>query len=42
MVGFGHPDRITKFAGDPRTADVRRLFRLLDAGVEIYPSYVIS
>jgi hypothetical protein len=28
MVGFGHLDRVTKFAGDPRTSDVRRLFRL--------------
>src|ERR1700678_75399 len=27
MVGFGHLDRVTKFAGDPRTSDVRRLFR---------------
>jgi len=34
MVGFGHPDRVTKFAGDPRTSDVRRLFRLLNAGLK--------
>ncbi len=34
MVGFGHPDRVMKFAGDPRTADVRRMFRLLNAGLK--------
>jgi len=32
MHGFVNPDRVRKFAGDPRTADVRRLFRLINAG----------
>ena len=34
MVGFAHPDRVMKFAGDPRTGDVRRMFRLLNAGLK--------
>jgi hypothetical protein len=34
MVGFGHPDRVMRFAGDPRTTDVRRMFRLLNAGLK--------
>lgn len=34
MHGFVNPDRVRKFAGNPRTADVRRLFRLLDAGLK--------
>jgi AcrR family transcriptional regulator len=34
MHGFVNPDRVMKSAGNPRTADVRRLFRLLDAGLK--------
>ena len=34
MHCFVNADRVMKFAGDPRTADVRRLFRLLDAGLK--------
>jgi AcrR family transcriptional regulator len=34
MVGFGHPDRVMRFAPNPRTAEVRKLFRLLDAGLK--------
>jgi hypothetical protein len=32
MVGFGHPDRVIRFAGDPRIPEVRKMFRLLNAG----------
>jgi hypothetical protein len=34
MHGFVNPDRVMKCSGNPRTADVRRLFRLLDAGMK--------
>jgi AcrR family transcriptional regulator len=34
MVGFVHPDRVVKFAGEPRAGDVRRMFRLLNAGLK--------
>ena len=34
MHSFVNPDRVMKSSGNPRTADVRRLFRLLDAGLK--------
>jgi len=34
MIGFVHPDRIMKFGGEPKTVNVRRMFRLLNAGLK--------